>query len=125
MAALLGLLHFPQHNALIIAPTNALVGQHADDVRGFIREFGLPLQVIEVTAPALNNLDISGVSRRAKKLYELIRNPGVVNGSSTQRTPSVIVTNPDIFYYALFYLFNYIDRSNLGASFCVISITLS
>ena len=117
MAALLGLLHFPQHNALIIAPTNALVGQHADDVRGFIREFGLPHQVIEVTAPALNNLDISGVSRRAKKLYELIRNPGVVNGSSTQRTPSVIVTNPDIFYYALFYLFNYIDRSNLGAQF--------
>ncbi len=116
MAALLGLLHFPQHNALIIAPTNALVGQHADDVRDFVRKFGLPHQVTEVTAPALHNLDIPGVNRRAARLYQLIRNPNVVTGLS-QKTPSIIVTNPDIFYYALFYLFNYIDRSNLGAQF--------
>ncbi|BCV20513.1 type I-D CRISPR-associated helicase Cas3' [Moorella sp. Hama-1] len=114
IAALLGILHFRAHNVLIIAPTNALVGQHERDVCDFVRRFQLPHLVKEINADILRNLEVPGTRRKGEKLHQLIRNPAVIDDQVNERSPLMLVTNPDLFYYALFYLFNKQDQRNLA-----------
>jgi len=117
LAALLGLLHFRTHNVLIIAPTNALVGQHERDARDFVERFQLPHLVKEINADILKNLKVPGAHRQGEKLHQLIRNPAVTGDQADENRPLILVTNPDLFYYALFYLFNRQDQRNLAQDF--------
>ena len=118
LAALLGLLNFPETNALIIAPTNALVSQHKRDSRDFVGKFNLPHLVEEINAERLNEIEMDYVERRGEKLYRLLSNPlSILEDKSSEKRPFVFVTNPDIFYYAIFYLFNPTDKRNLAQEF--------
>src|SRR5437868_4420623 len=59
VAALLRLLHPTQcnRNTLLIAPTNALIAQHAAEAREFIARHDLKMRVFEADAAALGALD--------------------------------------------------------------------
>lgn len=89
-----------QGRVLLIAPTNELIRQHVEDVERFIQRNGLPFVVREVTAPTLQQYaqeteraDLR--NQRPRMLVDWLRQP----------EHAVIVTNPDIFYYALFGLY--------------------
>lgn len=117
LAALLGILNFREHNVLIIAPTNALVWQHEREARDFVGRFQLSHLVREINADILKNLELPGARRKGEKLHQLIRNPAIIDLQILERRPQILVTNPDLFYYALFYLFNPQDRRNLAYDF--------
>ena len=77
MAALLHLfrlsrLNGTRKNVLFIAPTNALIGQHAADIREFVRKNKLDFFVAEVNAAALRKM---ANDRSGETLYRLITNP--------------------------------------------------
>ncbi|MCL6636101.1 MAG: type I-D CRISPR-associated helicase Cas3', partial [Peptococcaceae bacterium] len=117
-AALLGLLHFPGSNVLFIAPTNALVQQHAEDVRQFVFKHGLPHLVAGVQAEVLRELPAEPADRSGEKLYRLVAGPAqILQDQRGFQAPLILVTNPDIFYYALMYLYNPLDRRNLAREF--------
>ena len=94
-------------NVLFIAPTNALLAQHAEDIERFVRDNDLDFRVWQVSAADIRALRIGQdpdvtPTRPGEVLQRLIRNyldfePGVV----TRRQPIILVVNPDIFYYAL------------------------
>lgn len=87
---------------LIIAPTNALVAQHADDAERFVARHQLPHQVVIADAAALSarRLQIpDGQSfDNGRTLLSLLtgRLPDVNPGQ-----PRVVITNPDIFVRAV------------------------
>lgn len=118
LAALLGLLNFPETNTLIIAPTNALVSQHERDAKYFIAKFNLHHIVEEINAEKLREMEIDYVERKGEKLYRLLSNPvSFLEKKLTEKKPLVLVTNPDIFFYSIFYLFNALDKRNLAQEF--------
>ena len=91
-----------QELTLVVAPTNALVAQHAEDAASFVERQGLPHQVLIADAAAL-------VERRrrtpeaarfdnGRTLLSILtgRLPGVDPGR-----PRVVITNPDIFVRAV------------------------
>ncbi len=123
-AALLRLLHPAQrgNNVLLIAPTNALLAQHVADVEAFVAEQQLDFVVRAATAEHIDALLPQAMGRPGTALHRLIENPALAAEGDAARLhdhgkPLVLVTNPDIFYLALYYRYGQLDRSNLFDDF--------
>jgi len=119
VAALLGLLHpaLRGRNCLFIAPTNELIRQHVRDIREFVAAHGLDYHVLHVDAQTLRALRPSHERERVgERMVRLFSNPRAFGWKG--RKPTVVVTNPDIFYYALYVsAYNVHDRRNLLEQF--------
>lgn len=119
MAALLGLLHPTLRgvNCLFIAPTNELIRQHVSDIHEFVNEHGLDYHILHVDAQTLRKLPPSHAGERVgERMVRLFSNPRAFGWEG--RKPVVVVTNPDIFYYALYVAaYNVHDRRNLLEQF--------
>jgi CRISPR-associated endonuclease/helicase Cas3 len=120
-AALLWLLDRPQVSTLLIAPVNELVRQHARDAEQFVKDAGLPHAVAAVDAAYLRQLPPELGKRPGERFYRILTNPALLPEiqKSEKRTkpPLLLVTNPDLFYYGVFYLFNHLDRRNIAEQF--------
>ena len=105
-------------NVLVIAPTNALLEQHANDIRAFVKAEGLRFQVETVTAESLSRLKPGYNLRKGELLYRLINNPREFSDDSADqsRKPLIMVVNPDIFHYALLYQYRPVDQRNVFAT---------
>jgi CRISPR-associated endonuclease/helicase Cas3 len=117
VASLLHLIRLNQsgHNVLFIAPTNALIEQHAEDIEEFVRQYGLDFKVQRVTASTVR--EMSDSERPGQVLHHLIRNYLKYDAAAIRRQPLILVTNPDIFYYALFAQYGQNDQRNLLEDF--------
>lgn len=119
----------PDSNTLMIAPTNELIRQHADDVDEFVQEHHLPHLVVRLDASVVTQLVQANKAdnwRRGEALYYLLRNPRdpkiaphleKLAGHLNEKRPLVLVTNPDLFYYILQGLYRRLDLRNLMVSF--------
>ena len=120
-AALLWLLDHPQANTLLIAPVNELVRQHARDAEQFVKDAGLPHAVTAVDAIYLRQLPPELGKRPGERFYRILTNPALLpeiqEFEKRTKPPLLLVTNPDLFYYAIFYLFNHLDRRNIAEQF--------
>ncbi|MGH9752696.1 MAG: type I-D CRISPR-associated helicase Cas3', partial [Blastocatellia bacterium] len=118
---LLHLLDRPNVNVLFIAPTNELIRQHARDVERFVADAGLPHLVVELNARLLREFDPQNELRRqGERFHRLLENPlqfadelNIPEEKRDTRFPIVLVTNPDIFYYALYFGYNRKDARNV------------
>lgn len=117
---LLRLGHLNQ-NVLFIAPTNALIRQHVEDIQRFVADHQLSFRVIEVNADVLRRMgvDLAIAPRSGEKLHRLLRNPlefhrdlGIAPDDH-RAMPFIIVVNPDIFHYMLFFRYTGHDQRNL------------
>ena len=120
IAGLTTLLHQPNRSAVYIAPTNALIEQQAEAAQQFIESTGGTLNhyVQPVTAKEIRQWSNDRVGvRGGEKLYNLIRNPASVFPEVGANRPLLLVTNPDIFYYATFFQYNKLDQGNIAYSF--------
>jgi CRISPR-associated endonuclease/helicase Cas3 len=119
VGALLGLLDPTRRgvNTLFIAPTNELIRQHAADVEDFLARHGLDTHVLRVDAATLRALPGErGYERAGERLKRLFDNPRDYGWDG--RKPLMVVTNPDIFYYALYFsAYHPHDRRNLFEQF--------
>src|SRR5581483_2001670 len=121
-AALLWLLAHPQANTLLIAPVNELVRQHAKDAKQFIADAPLPHAVAAIDAAYLRQSSLSHLpDRPSERFYRILTNPTLLpeldNTAESTKPPLLLVTNPDLFYYGVFYLFNNLDRRNIAEQF--------
>lgn len=104
-------------NVLFIAPTNALLHQHAEDIREFIQQHDLDFLVLEVHAARLREM-MEG-QRPGETFQRLIQNPLTyaealgIPLDDHHRRPIVLVVNPDIFYYALYFRYGRHDQRNV------------
>lgn len=119
-AGLSVLLHQPNKNAIYIAPTNALIEQQAEAAKQFIQltngkinHYVQPVSAKEVRQWSNDRVGV----RTGEKLYNLIRNPASIFPKVGAKCPLLLVTNPDIFYYATFFRYNRLDQGNLAYSF--------
>lgn len=120
-ASLLHLLDRPHANVLFIAPTNELIRQHSRDVGRFVADAGLPHLVVELNARLLREFDPQNELRRqGERFHRLLENPlqfadelNIPDEKRDTRFPIVLVTNPDIFYYALYFGYSRIDARNV------------
>jgi len=102
-------------NVLFIAPTNALLAQHAEDIERFVADNDLDFKVLRVSAADVRALR-SGL-RPGETLQRLIRNYLEFESQSARRRPIILVVNPDIFYYALYFRYGAHDRRNIFERF--------
>lgn len=117
-AGLTVLLYEPNKSAVYIAPTNALITQQTKAAEKFICEAGLPHVVKSVSAQEIKNWSSDRVGKRSgEKIYNLLRNPATVFPEVGANRPILLVTNPDIFYYATFFAYNKHDKSNIASEF--------
>ncbi len=117
-AGLTVLLHNPTQNAIYIAPTNALVEQQREAAQKFIKDAGLPHVVKSASAREVKNWSNDKVGKRSgEKLYNVLRNPATIFPEVGGSKPILLVTNPDIFYYATFFAYNKLDRDNIASAF--------
>jgi CRISPR-associated endonuclease/helicase Cas3 len=119
-AAFTVLLHEPNRNrnAIYIAPTNALVEQQKQAAEQFIQQAGLQHFVIAASAKEIRTWDNSKVgSRPGEKIYNLLRNPAILFPKVGANRSVLLVTNPDIFYYATFFAYGQLDRVNIASQF--------
>ncbi|MEA5574897.1 type I-D CRISPR-associated helicase Cas3' [Anabaena sp. UHCC 0451] len=120
-ATLLYLLDNRDVNTLFIAPTNELINQHREDVEEFVKAANLPHIVCEVNAHLLRGIDPdNNLFRQGERFYRLMKNPlefaeqlGIPENKRNYRCPVIIITNPDLFYYAIYYCYNNLDRRNV------------
>lgn len=122
VAALLRLLHPDQRsaNTLIIAPTNALIGQHTADTEAFLLQNNLAMRVFPVHAARL--AQVMPTLRRGEVLHRTLENhltfaQQLGLPDDAPKLPVVVVTNPDIFYLALFFQYHRNDQRNLFLDF--------
>lgn len=102
--------------ALFVAPTNALVAQHAADLRRFVTAAGLAHLVVAADAAGLRGLR-RGQARpldNGQVLADLLAEPGSLVPAWAGR-PLCIVTNPDIFTLATFFRYGG-HAGNAGAN---------
>jgi CRISPR-associated endonuclease/helicase Cas3 len=117
-AGLSVLLHQPDKHAVYIAPTNALITQQTEAAEKFIIKANLPHVVKSASAKEIKAWSNNRVGKRSgEKLYNLLRNPATIFPEVGEKKPLLLVTNPDIFYYATFFGYNRLDRTNIAASF--------
>lgn len=119
-AGLSVLLHQPSKNAVYIAPTNALIEQQSEAAKQFIQstQGKINHHVQAVSAKEIRQWSNDRVGiRGGEKLYNLIRNPASVFPEVGANRPLLLVTNPDIFYYATFFHYNRLDQGNIAYSF--------
>ena len=91
------------------------------DVEQFIAAAGLPHVVESVDAAFLRELPGDLGKRPGERFYRILTNPASLpklrDSRQSVKPPLVLVTNPDLFYYAVFYLFNHLDRRNIAEQF--------
>jgi CRISPR-associated endonuclease/helicase Cas3 len=119
-AAFTALLREPNRsrNAIYIAPTNALVEQQQQAAEEFVQQANLSHFVIAASAKEVRTWDNSKVgSRPGEKIYNLLRNPAILFPEVGANRPVLLVTNPDIFYYATFFAYGHLDRVNIASQF--------
>ena len=119
-AGLSVLLHQPNCNAIYIAPTNALIEQQTKAAEEFIRDSQGQLNhvVKAVSAKEVRQWSNDRVGfRPGEKLYNLLRNPATIFPEIGPNRPLLLVTNPDVFYYATFFSYHKLDKTNLASSF--------
>lgn len=117
-AGLSVLLHNRDRSAIYIAPTNALVEQQTEAAKQFVKDAGLNHFVIAASAKEVRAWSNDRVgSRPGEKIYNLLRNPAIFFPELGEYRPILLVTNPDLFYYATFFCYNRLDRVNLASSF--------
>jgi len=97
-----------QSHALLIAPTNELIAQHARDAEAFVQTSGLDYTVQRMTAPALRAAATAEDTpehrqRATAQLRAWLEVPG----------HTLTITNPDIFYYALFFEYGRVPQRDL------------
>lgn len=114
VASLLHLHDLKGKNVLFIAPTNALIQQHSADIQEFVTQRGLNFKVKPVTAQIVR--EIEQANRPGHTLHHFIRNYLKFEDDSHRR-PLILVTNPDIYYYALFDQYGQNDQRNLFEDF--------
>ncbi|GCF10210.1 type I-D CRISPR-associated helicase Cas3' [Dictyobacter arantiisoli] len=107
-----------QDDVLLIAPTNELLQQHADDAREFCRINDLPYRVVPITKDRLreykNQPGFSEASVRTSAAFHyLLNNPSMLKHDRENRA-TIYVVNPDIFYYAIYYCYNPFDSAALA-----------
>jgi CRISPR-associated endonuclease/helicase Cas3 len=106
------------HNAIYIAPTNALVEQQKKAAENFVQSANLPHVVIGASAKEVRQWSNDKVgSRPGEKIYNLLRNPATIFPEVGANRPVLLVTNPDIFYYATFFEYNRLDKINIASQF--------
>ncbi|MCP4418493.1 MAG: type I-D CRISPR-associated helicase Cas3', partial [Chloroflexi bacterium] len=101
-------------NVLFIAPTNALIQQHSEDIQEFVNDYNLDFKVQAITANTVREIEQS--NRPGRTLHYFIRNY-LKYEEDTHRRPLILVTNPDIYYYALFDQYGTHDQRNLFEDF--------
>jgi CRISPR-associated endonuclease/helicase Cas3 len=117
-AGLTVLLHQPSQSAIYIAPTNALVHQQKEAAEKFVQEAGLNHFVISASAKEVREWSNDQVgSRPGEKIYNFLRNPATLFPEIGANRPVLLVTNPDLFYYATFFAYNKLDRVNIASGF--------
>jgi CRISPR-associated endonuclease/helicase Cas3 len=119
-AGLSALLHQPNRHAIYIAPTNALIEQQSKAAEEFIQSSQGKLKhvVKAVSAKEVRSWSNDRVgSRPGEKLYNLLRNPATIFPEVGANRPLLLVTNPDIFYYATFFSYHTKDQVNIATSF--------
>ena len=116
-AGLSVLLHNCNTHAVYIAPTNALIEQQTIAAQKFVREASLPHMVVAASAQDVKGWPNEHVGNRSgEKLYNVLREPATIFSECAGK-PVLLVTNPDIFYYAAFFQYNPLDRSNIASEF--------
>ena len=109
--------HNRDRNAIYIAPTNALIEQQTDAAAQFLNAAGLPHIVKAASAKHVKEWPDDRVGKRpGEKLYNMLREPATIFPECGGR-PLLLVTNPDIFYYAAFFQYGPKDRSNIASEF--------
>jgi CRISPR-associated endonuclease/helicase Cas3 len=110
--------HNSKSNAVYIAPTNALIEQQTEAAEKFVRDAGLPHIVKAASARHIKSWrdDLVG-NRSGEKLYNVLREPATIFPECGGGRPILLVTNPDIFYYATFFAYNKLDRGNIASEF--------
>ncbi|MBD0311131.1 MAG: type I-D CRISPR-associated helicase Cas3', partial [Microcoleus sp. T1-bin1] len=84
----------------------------------FVREAGLRHVVKAASAREVREWPNDKVGKRpGEKLYNVLRNPATVFSDVGADRPIILVTNPDIFYYATFFAYNKNDRTNIASAF--------
>ncbi|MEG4091414.1 type I-D CRISPR-associated helicase Cas3' [Microcoleus sp. Pol12B4] len=117
-AGLSVLLHNSQRNAIYIAPTNALIDQQTEAAEKFVRDASLPHIVKAASATQVNSWPDDRVGKRSgEKIYNVLREPATIFPECGGGRPILLVTNPDIFYYATFFAYNNLDRGNIASEF--------
>lgn len=114
IASLLHLHDLHGKNVLFIAPTNALIQQHSEDIQEFVTQYNLDFKVQSITAQTVRQIEQS--NRPGHTLHHLIRNYLKYEDDSHRR-PLILVTNPDIYYYAIFDQYGQNDQRNLFEDF--------
>jgi CRISPR-associated endonuclease/helicase Cas3 len=109
--------HNRHQNAVYIAPTNALVEQQKEAAENFVRKAGLPHFVIAASAKEVRSWSNQVGTRPGEKIYNLLRNPATVFPEVGGDRPVLLVTNPDIFYYATFFDYQRLDQVNIASQF--------
>lgn len=123
-ASLLYLRDITHTNVLFIAPTNELIRQHVEDIRRFVEQERLNFHVLEVNAALLQELGLDReTSRNGELLHQLVKNPLTFAGklhldASWSHPKSIImVVNPDIFYYGMYFFYKPVDQRNVFEAF--------
>ena len=106
-------------NVLFIAPTNALLAQHAADIERFVADNHLDFKVLRVTAAEMRAIEREQRpgQRTGETLQQLIHNYLEFDPVAVRRQPLILVVNPDIFYYALYFRYAAHDRRNVFERF--------
>src|SRR6266480_2524634 len=113
-------------NVLFIAPTNELLRQHEEDIKRFITDNELSHLVLRLDAARIRELGQHHLSekftRQGDRLHQMLEDSrSVLTNSDGHHIeghhPYVLVTNPDIFYYALYSLGNPHDQKVLFRDF--------
>lgn len=112
------ILHNTDKSAVYIAPTNALIEQQTKAAEEFIKKAGLPHVVKAASAKDIKAWPDDKVGTRSgEKLYNVLREPTTIFPECGANRPILLVTNPDIFYYATFFAYNHLDRGNIASVF--------
>ncbi len=103
-----------EDNVLLIAPTNELLAQHARDAEKFCHDNKLPYRVLSMSRATLDDIqgrvDFSeGQLRRGAALHAIMEDPRRTDHDN-RKMATLFVVNPDIFYYAFYFLYNRNDR---------------
>jgi len=110
--------HNRDRNAVYIAPTNALIEQQTEAAKKFVSDAGLPHIVKAASAKDIKSWRDDLVGKRSgEKLYNVLREPATIFPECGGGRPILLITNPDIFYYATFFAYNNLDRGNIASEF--------
>lgn len=117
-AGLSAITHNPNRNAVYIAPTNALIAQQTEAAKDFVAKVGLRHVVKAASAQQVREWRGDRVGDRpGEKIYNALREPATMFPECGENRPLLLVTNPDIFYYAAFFQYGTKDRSNIASEF--------